>query len=681
MIGDFNEDGAPDLLLYGENNASTNMLQVQIFASAPGGKFVTLPLQNLSLPGGFPIPVPALLDVNGDSHLDLLFGNMVAYGKGDGTFGTPATLPILASGFSQTYAVDVTGDGKLDIVAVNTPPNPATATGTVQFSFTVFRNDGSGTFTSLGSFPLAASLPQGSYSIFNIFGLSFADMNGDGRLDVLSQSNGVPPVNAAAADNVYTMLNNGDGTFAAPIALDTSATLSIGSDAITFGDLNGDGKIDLVLAYSPQGQGNWIGSALGNGDGTFGPVQQLDLDPKLALAVPQFVQLGDYNLDGKVDAVVGSGQLALGNGDGTFTLSNPLFPPPNSEAPLSYPLLEASLVPQSLPSFVFVDLVSGANAVFTPVDASSATTNLTLSAGMHSLTAHYSGDANYAATVSPAVPLQISQAATTLTVTSSQNPSYVGGNPLITATVAGVLPNAGGTVTFTSGSTNLTMLPLKNGAASFNLDLPSTPGDFPITASYSGDANDAPASGNLMEAIEAPISIPAPAPGTTTLIVTSGSAAQGSITVSGATGYTGPLGLSCTGLPADASCSFIPQMPTIGSGPTTFMFYVATSSSALPLGQIREPSGSIGPQIAWCGVPLISTLLIGALRRYRAVILCLMVSVIVLTGINGCGGNSSKPPTGGQTSSTNTPPGNYTFQVNAYSSGVSASQTFTLVVQ
>ena len=234
LSGDFNGDGSPDLILYDTDINLSNptvtdgTMQLQVFASIPGGKFVVLPMQTFSLPPGSGVAsstgVPAILDVDGDGHLDLLDGNLVFHGKGDGTFANPSVLPLLASGFNQSsdpyevesYAVDVNGDGKLDIVAVNAPPSPYIGTGTIQYVFTVFRNDGDGTFTSLGSFPLAAPFDGGAYlccSAFNIFGLSFADLNGDGKMDVLSQSNFTFEVAGPNQNKLNVMLNNGDGTF------------------------------------------------------------------------------------------------------------------------------------------------------------------------------------------------------------------------------------------------------------------------------------------------------------------------------------------------------------------------------------------------------------------------------------------------------------------------------------
>lgn len=164
--GDFNDDGHPDLLVYAKGQGG---LVVQLFARnglpAPllvpppyFASFTALSPQQLALPNSINVgnnlsnTTMAVLDVDGDGHLDLLAGNTVAYGKGDGTFGRVGVLPALATGYNQTYAVDIDGDGKLDIVAVNAPPTPTpTFTGTVQYAFTVFHNGGSGNFTAKGA--------------------------------------------------------------------------------------------------------------------------------------------------------------------------------------------------------------------------------------------------------------------------------------------------------------------------------------------------------------------------------------------------------------------------------------------------------------------------------------------------------------------------------------------------
>src|SRR5215831_9144874 len=87
-------------------------------------------------------------------------------------------------------------------------------------------------------------------------------------------------------------------------------------NSVAVGDLNGDGKLDLVTANSYE---RTVSVLLGNGDGTFGA--------KTDRAVSQyaeFVALADLNHDGKLDLAV-SGEspsnvvsVLLGNGDGSF---------------------------------------------------------------------------------------------------------------------------------------------------------------------------------------------------------------------------------------------------------------------------------------------------------------------------------------------------------------------------
>src|ERR1700761_2939210 len=141
--GDFKEDGRADLLVYGAAPGSGSQLGmvVQVFAAnalTPPTlhfpSFTPLAAQQLALPLQLQYgQTLAVLDVDGDGHLDLLAGNTVAYGKGDGRV---AVLPALAPGYNQTYAVYIDGEGKMDIVAVDPPP-AVTSPGTVQYAFTV----------------------------------------------------------------------------------------------------------------------------------------------------------------------------------------------------------------------------------------------------------------------------------------------------------------------------------------------------------------------------------------------------------------------------------------------------------------------------------------------------------------------------------------------------------------
>jgi hypothetical protein len=97
----------------------------------------------------------------------------------------------------------------------------------------------------------------------------------------------------------------------------------VGQDprAIATGDLDSDGKLDLVTANYAS---NDVSVLLGNGDGTFNPAVSYPVD-----VAPFLVMVADLNGDGKLDILtanqgnssscsVCSVSILLGNGDGTF---------------------------------------------------------------------------------------------------------------------------------------------------------------------------------------------------------------------------------------------------------------------------------------------------------------------------------------------------------------------------
>jgi hypothetical protein len=136
------------------------------------------------------------------------------------------------------------------------------------------------------------------------------DFNGDGSRDIATANDGT-------SNSVSVLLNNGDGTFQAPLTYPAGSSPA----QIVAADFNGDGILDLATANTNSSD---VTILLGNGDGTFRPGGSFAVGKN-----PQALAVGDFNQDGIPDLVVGctdgyqthSADVWLGNGDGTFRLS------------------------------------------------------------------------------------------------------------------------------------------------------------------------------------------------------------------------------------------------------------------------------------------------------------------------------------------------------------------------
>ena len=175
-------------------------------------------------------------------------------------------------------------------------------------------------------------LPGVNYSSNGDFGnsVAVADLNGDGKADVVVANgyNVAVPGNAG----VGVLLGNGNGTLRAAVNYDSGGP-GFFANSVAIADVNGDSKLDLVVADSCNDSfclhGNWVAVLLGKGDGTFrGAHRYRSKGASWAVAV------ADLNGDGKPDLVVanvcskgndihtctapGGVGVLLGNGDGTF---------------------------------------------------------------------------------------------------------------------------------------------------------------------------------------------------------------------------------------------------------------------------------------------------------------------------------------------------------------------------
>jgi Bacterial Ig-like domain (group 3) len=134
-----------------------------------------------------------------------------------------------------------------------------------------------------------------------------------------------------------------------------------------------------------------------------------------------------------------------------------------------------------------VTFTSGATTLcIATLPATSCQTSMTLAPGTYPVTATYSGDTSYDGSTATGASFTVTKA--TVTLEESASPITIVFGTADTVSASGLPNGATGTLTFTSGGTTLCVatLPAKSCTTSVTLD----PAVYPVTAAYSGDAND-----------------------------------------------------------------------------------------------------------------------------------------------------------------------------------------------
>jgi VCBS repeat-containing protein len=213
-------------------------------------------------------------DLNRDGRIDLVVAGpsgFVTMMNNGSTAGVPnlAVTAVASSGrVDGLDLADINGDGAADVVMANSSSR----------TVSVAMNNGMGSFGPRQTIALVSSTPTD---------VTVADFNADGFVD-LATSN--------AMGGFTVLVNNRMGGFVQQRTYGGYA-----SGGITSGDVNGDGRIDVVLAEGREGTvGVWLNDGTGNFF-TRSTVQTYQRDVSS-------VALGDANYDGRLDLAIGDGE-------------------------------------------------------------------------------------------------------------------------------------------------------------------------------------------------------------------------------------------------------------------------------------------------------------------------------------------------------------------------------------
>jgi FG-GAP-like repeat len=310
VVGDVNGDGKADVIVGHSQGGGNESSSFDVLISNGDGTFT---LGNNSNITSNPLIGGTLADVNGDGKLDVVVvdqnapGNVwTALGNGDGTFQTATSAGLSGPAGRQTLLVDLNGDGLLDVADFDYDSS----------ALTVFLATSATTYAQPASYTTTDEANDGC-------SLTAGDLNGDGKPELLAAN--------CNQDNITVFLNTGNGAFqtgvyyASALSAADGTSADIYPEALSVADVNGDGKADVVVAND---DGSDITILLGKGDGTL----QISTVGYAVGGYPEFPPvIADFNGDGLADILVPDNEYSLvympGYGDGTFRAALDYYSP------------------------------------------------------------------------------------------------------------------------------------------------------------------------------------------------------------------------------------------------------------------------------------------------------------------------------------------------------------------
>ena len=453
--GDFNRDGAPDLIV------TLNDPQIGLALITGSGDGSFNPPVHFANASGFDSPAISAVDLDNDGDLDVVVGHSIACykapcipgrsitvmrGRGDGTFQAPRVIEV----GSDTAAIgvgDFNRDGFSDLAL-------ASSSSRVH----VLLGRGDGTFAQ----QTLTLVTENNIGMDNT-DIDVADVNADLIDDVVVAL-------SLNGSRTVILVGNGDGSFREPHFIQEPEIRIPQYQAVA--DYNGDGRLDLALSLGWGSQG-LMEIRNGNGDGTFGPLILYLAPPDKSSIGGGKIAAADFNGDGKSDLALGW----IGASTGLAVLRNTTgaTAPPRPSAPSLLSPSDGATTPQPV-TLDWTDVTHGVTYEV-QVDNSSTISspfiaNVTMTASQTTLSGlpaqrlwwrvrarNSAGVFGPFSSVRRFTP-QSAPTAAALSSVSLSPPSVTGGTSSTgTVTLTSAAPNAGALVALTRNPTSVVTVP------------------------------------------------------------------------------------------------------------------------------------------------------------------------------------------------------------------------------
>lgn len=246
-----------------------------------------------------------LVDVDADNDLDLFITRPAALylNDGNGSFSLKDSTNIFQSGAEATVtAGDIDGDNDTDLIISGGFINFNTGTQVNNLHTIIYKNDGIGNFTAVGSNPLT---PMWKGDIL------ISDLDGDQDQDIVLTGN-----DAQEQPLLQMLKNDGSGNFS---PFNNLFIPKVGNSAIGVADIDNDGDNDLMFGGDYElPQATAINNAFlleNEGQGTFIRKKTNAFNYTAPLTS------GDLDGDGDPDIIFGDGRVYINDGTGHFDIN------------------------------------------------------------------------------------------------------------------------------------------------------------------------------------------------------------------------------------------------------------------------------------------------------------------------------------------------------------------------